>query len=98
VRLTAACDTTGAAAVPASQPGTHRYRWVERRADEFSTTVYDRFPGGCVTYRLQSRSDLKGGFASELPLLFGFTSRQALRQALEERSGGRLHLDPGAAP
>jgi tRNA A-37 threonylcarbamoyl transferase component Bud32 len=98
MRLTAACDTTGAAAVPASQPGTHRYTRVERRTDEFSTTVYDQFPGGCVTYRLQSRSDLKGGFASELPLLFGFTSRQALRQALEERSGGRLHLDPGAAP
>jgi tRNA A-37 threonylcarbamoyl transferase component Bud32/membrane-associated phospholipid phosphatase len=97
-RLTAACDTTGAAAVPASQPGTHRYTRVERRTDEFSTTVYDQFPGGCVTYRLHSRSDLKGGFASELPLLFRFTSRQALRQALEERSGGRLHLDPGAAP
>jgi len=98
MRLTAACDTTGAAAVAASQPGTHRYSSVERRTDEFSAIVYDRFPGGCVTYRLQSRSDLKGGFASELPLLFGFTSRQALRQALEERSGGRLHLDPGAAP
>jgi tRNA A-37 threonylcarbamoyl transferase component Bud32/membrane-associated phospholipid phosphatase len=97
-RLSAACDTTGATEVPASQPGTHRYTRVERRADEFSTTVYDRFLGGCVTYRLQSRSDLKGGFASELPLLFGFTSRQALRQALEERSGGRLHLDLGAAP
>jgi hypothetical protein len=51
-----------------------------------------------VTYQLHSSSDLKGGFASEVSLLFGFTSRQALRQALEERSGGRLHLDPGTAP
>jgi membrane-associated phospholipid phosphatase len=27
-----------------------------------------------------------------------YTTRQTLRQALEERSGGRLHLDPGEAP
>jgi membrane-associated phospholipid phosphatase len=98
VRLTTACDTTGAAEVPSSQPGTRRYTRVGRLADEFSASFYDRFPGGCTTYRLHSSSDLKGGFASELPLLFGFTSRQALRQALEERSGGRLHLDPGTAP
>jgi hypothetical protein len=98
VRLTAACDTTSAAEVPSSQLGTRRYARVERLADEFSATVYDRFPGGCVTYRLHSRSDLRGRFASEAQLLFGFTSRQALRQALEERSGGRLHLDLGTAP
>jgi hypothetical protein len=51
-----------------------------------------------VTYRLHSRSDLQGGFASEVPLLLGFTSRQVLRQALHERSGGRLQLDADTAP
>jgi tRNA A-37 threonylcarbamoyl transferase component Bud32/membrane-associated phospholipid phosphatase len=98
VRLTAACDTTGAAEWPSSPPGTRRYARVEHHADEFSATIYDRFPGGCVTYRLHSSSDPQGRFASEAQLLFGFTSRQALRQALEERSGRRLHLDSGTAP
>ena len=33
----------------------------------------------------------------DLPTIRGYTSRQALRQALEERSAGRLRLDPPAA-
>ena len=28
------------------------------------------------------------------PGILGFTSREQLSQALERRSGGRLHLDP----
>jgi tRNA A-37 threonylcarbamoyl transferase component Bud32 len=97
-RLTAACDTTGAVEVPAAEPGAHAYKRIEQASGRYSATWYDRFPGGCVTYRLHSRSDLQGRFASEVPLLFGFTSRQVLRQALHERSGGRLQLDAGTAP
>jgi hypothetical protein len=29
--------------------------------------------------------------------VLGFTTREALRRALDERSGGRLQLDPGAS-
>jgi hypothetical protein len=43
----------------------------------------------------QSTSDLEGSFAIELPGLLGFTSREALRQALTQRSDRRLRLDPG---
>ena len=98
MRLTATCDTTNAAEVSSTQPGMRRYTRAGRLAGDYSFSFYDRFPGGCVTYQLHSSSDLRGGFASEVSLLFGFTSRQALRQALEERSGGRLHLDPGTVP
>jgi hypothetical protein len=97
-RLTAACDPTGAVERLAAEPGTHAYRRIEQLSGEYSATWYDRFPGGCVTYRLHSRSDLQGRFASEVPLLFGFTSRQVLRQALYERSGGRLQLDADTGP
>jgi hypothetical protein len=34
---------------------------------------------------------------SEGSLILGFTTRQTLQEALEQRSGGRLHLDPGEA-
>ena len=97
-RLTAACDTIGAVERPAAEPGVRAYRRIEQLSGEYTATWYERFPGGCVTYRLHSMSDLWGGFASEVPLLFGFTSRQVLRQALHERSGGRLHLDADTAP
>jgi hypothetical protein len=51
-----------------------------------------------VTYRLHSTSDLVGQFANEARSLLGFTTRAALGQALDERSNGRLQLDPGDAP
>ena len=97
-RLAAACDTTGAAEGPSPAPGVRRAQLVERLAGEFSATWYDRFPGGCVTYRLHSTSDLVGQFANEARSLLGFTTRAALGQALDERSNGRLQLDPGDAP
>jgi membrane-associated phospholipid phosphatase/tRNA A-37 threonylcarbamoyl transferase component Bud32 len=96
-RLTAACDTTGAVETPSPMPGVRRDQLVESLAGEFSATWYDRFPGGCVTYRLHSTSDLEGHFANEAPSLLGFTTRAALRQALDERSDGRLQLDPAEA-
>jgi hypothetical protein len=97
LRLAAACDPAGAAQAPAPAPGVLRYQRVDRSAGAFRATWYDRFPGGCLTWRLYSTSDTTGSFAAELPGLLGFASRHALRQALSQRSGGRLHLDPGQA-
>ena len=55
------------------------------------------FGGGCITTRLRVRStvpevlsEVKAGAAS----VVGYASRIGLAQALEERSDGRLHLDP----
>jgi hypothetical protein len=63
---------------------------------EFRATWYDLFPGGCLTYQLHSTSDVKGSFTAELPALITFATRDALRQALRQRSDGRLWLDPVA--
>ena len=95
MRLASGCDTTGAVATPSPASGVRRYERVDHSTSVFGATWYDRFPGGCVTYRLHSTSDVEGSFAAELPVLLGFTTRQALQQALEERSDGRLQLDPG---
>jgi tRNA A-37 threonylcarbamoyl transferase component Bud32 len=97
LRLAAACDPAGAAQAPPPAPGVRRSQRVDRSTGAFRATWYDRFPGGCLTYRLHSTSDVEGSFAAELPGLLGFTSRGTLRQALSQRSGGRLHLDPGQA-
>ncbi|HKE99254.1 MAG TPA: RIO1 family regulatory kinase/ATPase [Actinomycetes bacterium] len=96
-RLTAACDPAGAQELPIRSPGTQRYEQVVRTADEFTATFYDRFPGGCVTYRLHSTTDTQGRFAQEVPAVLGYTSRVALAEALDRRSDGRLQLDPRGA-
>jgi tRNA A-37 threonylcarbamoyl transferase component Bud32 len=94
VRMTAACDPADAVKTPAPEPGVRRSVREERLAGAFTETWYDQFPGGCVTYRLHSTIDPKGQFANEAPQVLGFTSREQLRQALSQRSGGRLQLDP----
>src|SRR5262249_32084668 len=96
LRLTAACDPDGAVPVPSPAPGVRRYQRAGPGTGEFRATWYDLFPGGCLTYQLHSTSDLDGSFTAELPALLGFATRDALRQALRQRSGGRLWLDPVA--
>ena len=93
----ASCDTTGTVQTPSPTQEVRRYQRVDRATDAFGATWYDRFAGGCVSYRLHSTSDVEGSFATELPGLLGFTSRDGLRQALSQRSGGRLELDPKQA-
>jgi hypothetical protein len=94
VRMVAACDPAGAVKKQAPEPGVRRFVRVERLAGAFSAIWYDQFPGGCVTYRLHSTTDPTGQFANEAPSLLGFTTREQLRQALSQRSGGQLQLDP----
>jgi tRNA A-37 threonylcarbamoyl transferase component Bud32 len=94
MRMAAACDPAGAAETPAPEPGVRRFARVEHLAGAFSATWYDQFPGGCVTYRLHSTTDPTGQFANEAPQVLGFTTREQLRQALAQRSGGRLQMDP----
>jgi tRNA A-37 threonylcarbamoyl transferase component Bud32 len=93
LRLAAVCDTTGTAEAPSPASGVRRYQRLDRSTGAFRATWYDQFAGGCLTYRLFSTSDTQGSFAAELPRLLGFTSRDALRQALSQRSNGRLRLD-----
>jgi tRNA A-37 threonylcarbamoyl transferase component Bud32/membrane-associated phospholipid phosphatase len=97
LRLTATCDPAGAVQTPSPAPGVRRYQRAERGTGEFGATWYDRFQGGCVTYRLHSTSDVEGSFAAELPALLGFATRDSLRLTLRQRSDGRLRLDPEEA-
>jgi tRNA A-37 threonylcarbamoyl transferase component Bud32/membrane-associated phospholipid phosphatase len=97
VRLTPACDPAGATEMPSQRPGVRHYERTERTTDRFAATWYDQFPGGCVTSRLRSTTDIQGKFATQAPLVLGFATRQTLQQALVQRSNGRLHFEPPAA-
>jgi tRNA A-37 threonylcarbamoyl transferase component Bud32 len=98
VRLTGSCDRSGAVEGPSATVGVRHFQRTESRVGgEFLATWYDQFPGGCVTSQLHLTTDPNGEFAAQAPHVLGFTTRDALRQALSQRSDGRLQLDPWEA-
>jgi tRNA A-37 threonylcarbamoyl transferase component Bud32 len=94
VRLTADCDVGGASLVPPGRPEVRRYLRTESAVPQYSGTRFEVFPGGCVTTWLTVPDVNRDWVTSQTGALLGFTSRQTLQQRLEQRSGGRLHLDP----
>jgi tRNA A-37 threonylcarbamoyl transferase component Bud32/membrane-associated phospholipid phosphatase len=94
IRLTATCDTRGATEVSSDQPQVRRYQRIDRQTPRFEATRFDRFQGGCVTAQATVPAANQTEITSQLPTILGYTSRQALQQALDERSDGRLRLDP----
>jgi tRNA A-37 threonylcarbamoyl transferase component Bud32/membrane-associated phospholipid phosphatase len=94
IRLTATCDTQGAAEVSSDQPQLRRYQRIDRQTPRLEATRFDRFQGGCVTAQATVPAANQTEITSQLPMILGYTSRQALQQALDERSDGRLRLDP----
>jgi tRNA A-37 threonylcarbamoyl transferase component Bud32/membrane-associated phospholipid phosphatase len=94
IRLTATCDTRGATEVSSDQPQVRRYQRIDRQTPRLEATRFDRFQGGCVTAQATVPAANQAEITSQLPTILGYTSRQALQQALDERSDGRLRLDP----
>jgi tRNA A-37 threonylcarbamoyl transferase component Bud32/membrane-associated phospholipid phosphatase len=94
VRLTAACDIRGATQMQSDHPQVRRYQRIDRLAPRFEATRFDVFPGGCVTAQAAVPAANRAEVTSELATILHYTSRQALQQALDQRSDGRLRLDP----
>jgi hypothetical protein len=93
VRLTATCETAGATPTPSQRPGTRSYQRTEP-GGVVPSTSYTVFPGGCVTSQLRATGDGEQTLADEAASAIGYTTRGALARALDQRSDGRLHLDP----
>ncbi len=94
VRLTATCDIAGATETPSDQPGARRYERADPGRSGPATTWYTTFEGGCLTAQFRSASDVDAALATQASSGIGFVTRAALQQALDERSDGRLQLDP----
>jgi tRNA A-37 threonylcarbamoyl transferase component Bud32/membrane-associated phospholipid phosphatase len=94
VRLSATCDTRGATQVPSDRPGARRYVLIQAVEPRFLATRFDAFQGGCVTTRFSAPADRRAELTAEATLLLDLTTRQALQQALDRRSDGRLELNP----
>jgi tRNA A-37 threonylcarbamoyl transferase component Bud32 len=94
VQLAAACDIAGAIEKPSDQPGTRRYERIEPGRSGPATIWYLVFEGGCATAQFRSASDVDTALASQASSAIGFVTRPALQHALDQRSNGRLQLDP----
>jgi hypothetical protein len=85
--------------VPSDHPGTRRYQEVIsiEPGRRYQGAVHYLFPG-CVTYRLDFRSDEQARPLGEVTLALGFVSRDTLRQTIAEFTDGKVPLDaPEAA-
>jgi tRNA A-37 threonylcarbamoyl transferase component Bud32/membrane-associated phospholipid phosphatase len=94
VQLTAGCDTQGASQVDSNQPQVRRYQRIDRQTPRFEAIYFDRFPGGCVTTQTAVPAANRSEVTGDLAPILHYTTRQALQQALDQRSAGRLRLDP----
>jgi hypothetical protein len=85
--------------VPSDHPDTRRYQEVIsiESGRRYQGAVHYLFPGGCVTYRLDFRSDEQARPLGEVLLALGFVPRDALRQTLDGVTDGNVPLDPPAA-
>jgi hypothetical protein len=93
------CDIGRSTRVPSDHPETRRYQEVIsiEPGQRYQGAVHYLFGGGCVTYRLDFRSDEQARPLGEVLLALGFVPRDALRQTLDDVTGGKLPLDPPAA-
>ena len=75
-------------------PGVRRYQLVTRQGPVFQAVRFDVFAGGCVVTRIRALPASQAEVMAAAPGNLGFVSRESLTLALEQRSGGRLQLDP----
>ena len=92
------CALGKATKVPSDHPGTRRYQEVIsiEPGKRYRGALYYLFPGGCVTYRLDFRSDEQARPLGEVTLALGFVTRDALRETISEVTDGKVSLDPPA--
>jgi membrane-associated phospholipid phosphatase/tRNA A-37 threonylcarbamoyl transferase component Bud32 len=97
VHFAESCDVTGATEVAADVSGARRFERGPVDGTDTILTWHEVFPGGCATVRLSSDNaapEVLEDMTAQASDVIGFVPRADLARALDERSDGRLHLDP----
>jgi len=87
VELQSTCDVMRATPIPPRTPGGRTYLALRSIAPRYAGTMYDAFPGGCVTYRFDFERGPHIALMSELNAMVGLMSRRQLRLDLHRRLG-----------
>ena len=91
VRLTATCDVSGASPSPARAPGVLTYTRLDSIKPRFAGTLYDVFPGGCVSYRFDFTLGSQIALMEQFEQAIGLYPRQQLRLVLKQKLGVELN-------
>ena len=91
VRLTAACNVSGASPSPPRAPGVLTYTRLDSISPRFAGTLYDIFPGGCVSYRFDFGSGSQIELMEQFERAVGLYPRQQLRLVLKQELGVELN-------
>jgi hypothetical protein len=91
VRLTAACTAGGASPSPARAPGVLTYTRLDSIQPRFAGTLYDVFPGGCVSYRFDFALGSQIALMEQFEEAVGLYPRQQLRLVLKQELGVELN-------
>lgn len=92
VRLAATCQTAGASPSPARAPGVLTYTRLSSVSPRFTGTLYDVFPGGCVSYSFDFTLGSQIALMEQFQEAVGLYPRQQLRLVLKQKLG--VELDP----
>jgi hypothetical protein len=91
VRLTAGCDVKGASPSPPQAPGVLIYTRLYSISPRFAGTLYDVFPGGCVSYRFDFGSGSQIELIEQFEQAVGLYPRHQLRLVLKQELGVELN-------
>jgi hypothetical protein len=91
VRLTAACTASGASPSPARAPGVLTYTRLDSIQPRFAGTLYDVFPGGCVSYRFDFALGSQIALMEQFEEAVGLYPKQQLRLVLKQELGVELN-------
>jgi hypothetical protein len=87
VELLPACDPTGAVPLAPRDAGVRTQQLLDSISPSYQGTIYDVFPGGCITYRFDFERGPHLALMDELQQAVQLYPRRELRQALIDQSG-----------
>lgn len=91
VRLAATCDVRDASPSPSRAPGVLTYTRLDSISPRFAGTLYDVFPGGCVSYRFDFGTGSQIELMEQFQQAVGLYPRQQLRLVLKRELGVELN-------
>jgi hypothetical protein len=87
VELLSACDPTGAVPLAPRDEVVRTQQLLDSIAPSYRGTIFDVFPGGCITYRFDFERGPHIALMDELQQAVRLFPRRQLRQALIDQSG-----------
>lgn len=87
VALRAGCSVGASTPIPPRTPGGRTYVRLTSITPRYAGTLYDVFPGGCVTYRFDFRRGPHIELMAQLQASVGLVARAQLRLALRRELG-----------